>query len=161
MAISKKFPYRAALVACAGCLKVGGGPACPYGCLGCGACEAACRFDAIHVNPDGVAVVTEEKCVACGQCVRACPRHIIRLHECAGFIAVKCSNRDPGAQTRLQCGRGCVGCGLCEKLCTASAVRFVENCAVIDEDLCLSCGMCAVKCPRHAIRDLRGVLTAP
>ena len=26
---------------------------CPFGCLGCGDCVAACQFDAIHMGPDG------------------------------------------------------------------------------------------------------------
>ena len=29
-----------------------GEKACPYGCLGCGDCVAACQFDAIHLNPE-------------------------------------------------------------------------------------------------------------
>ncbi len=158
MAVKKKFPYRAALVACNGSCRAGEN-GCTYGCTGCGSCVSACKFDAIAINRDGVAQVSEEKCVACGACVRACPQQIIRLHDCANAIVVKCSNRDKGAATRKQCPVSCVGCGMCEKLCTSGAVRVRENCAVIDESLCLSCGMCAVKCPRHAICDLRGIFT--
>ena len=146
------------MVACNGSCRAGEN-GCTYGCTGCGSCVSACKFDAIAINRDGVAQVSEEKCVACGACVRACPQQIIRLHDCANAIVVKCSNRDKGAAARKQCPVSCVGCGMCEKLCTSGAVRVRENCAVIDESLCLSCGMCAVKCPRHAICDLRGIFT--
>ena len=52
MAIKKRFPYRAALVACNG------------GCIGCGACIEKCKFGAISMNEYGVAEVDEEKCIA-------------------------------------------------------------------------------------------------
>ena len=50
---------------------------CTFGCLGCGDCVTACPFDAIHMDENGLPVVSEEKCVACGACVKACPRNII------------------------------------------------------------------------------------
>lgn len=160
MAVKKKFPYRAALVACnGGCRAEAGETGCAYGCTGCGSCVSACQFDAVAINGNGVAEVSEDRCAACGACVRACPQQIIRIHDCANPIVVKCSNRDKGAAARKQCPVSCIGCGMCEKLCTAGAVRVRENCAVIDESLCLSCGMCAVRCPRHAIHDLRGIFT--
>ena len=101
----------------------------------------------------------EEKCIGCGMCARACPQGIISVHQSACNIAVKCSNRDKGAEARRQCEVSCIGCGICEKACTAGAIKVKDNCAVIDEEYCLSCGMCAVKCPRGVIRDLRGILT--
>ena len=157
MAIKKKFPYRAAFVACnGGCNNT----SCSYGCIGCGACEAACKFGAIKVSENGVAVVDEGKCIACGLCAKKCPQGIIRIHECANYITVKCSSRDPGKVARMACSASCIGCGICEKTCTAGAIHVVDNVAVITEEQCLSCGMCAVKCPRHAIHDLRGILTA-
>ena len=154
MTLKKKFPYKAALVECSG-----GVERCSYGCIGCGACAAACRFGAAALDENGVARVDESACVACGACVRVCPQKIIRIHECANYIVVKCANKDKGAAARKQCPVSCVGCGVCERGCTAGAVRIVENRAVIDDESCLSCGMCAVNCPRHAIYDLRGILT--
>ncbi len=156
MAVKKKFPYRAALVSCGNDCQDG---PCTYGCIRCGACAAACKFNAVSLGASGAALVAEDRCTACGACVRACPQRIIRIHECANYIVVKCSNRDKGALARQQCPASCVGCGVCENACTAGAVRVVENLAVINENLCLSCGMCAVKCPRHVLRDLRGILT--
>lgn len=159
MAVKKKFPYRAAVVACNGVCAASAVSKCRYGCVGCGICAAVCKFGAVTPNENGVAVVDEEKCIACGMCARACPQEIIHLHECANYIVVKCVNEDKGKEAREVCPVSCIGCGICEKTCTAEAVRVVDNHAVIDETLCLSCGMCAVKCPRHAIADLRGVLT--
>lgn len=103
-------------------------------------------------------MVDEEKCIGCGMCVKACPQGIIRIHECANHIAVKCSNKDKGKEA-LICPVSCIGCGMCVRVCTAEAVKVVDHLAVIDEMRCLGCGMCAVKCPRHAIVDLRGILT--
>ncbi len=157
-AIKKKFPYRAALVACKGC-KTDEKNTCTYGCIGCGKCVEVCKFDAISIGKDKIAIVDEEKCIACGRCVRECPQGIIHIHNCANYIAVKCANKQKGKEAREVCDTSCIGCGLCEKICTAQAVKVVENCAVIDEELCLSCGMCAVKCLRKAISDLRGILT--
>ncbi len=162
MAVKKSFPYRAAFVACKGYCGTGkesqdAENACRYGCIACGKCEEVCRFGAIAVR-DNVACVDEELCIACKRCVKECPQGIIRIHECADYIAVKCSNKEKG-KTALSCASSCIGCGICERVCTAEAIRVVENCAMINEELCLSCGMCAVKCPRHAIVDLRGLLT--
>src|SRR5574344_1901065 len=43
----------------------GGETGCSFGCLGCGDCVAACKFDAIHMNPEtGIPEVDEEKCTA-------------------------------------------------------------------------------------------------
>ena len=155
MAIQTRFPCKAAVVACDGSCTT----ACTWGCVGCGLCVLSCKFDAVHLNPNGIAVVDEDKCIGCGACARACPQGVIRVHECANFIVVKCSNRDKGPAARTQCAVSCIGCGLCERTCTAGAIRVADNRAVIDEEVCLSCGMCAVKCPRHAIHDLRGILT--
>ena len=107
-----------------------------------------------------VAEVDEEKCIGCGACAKVCPQKVIHVHECANYIVVKCSNRKKGGEAKKQCEVSCIGCGICEKTCTASAIRVIDNCAVIEESMCLSCGMCAVKCPRHAIHDLRGIFTA-
>lgn len=157
MAIKKRFPYRAALVACQGGCRAAAD--CQYGCVACGICVGVCKFDAIEINTLGVAEVNEDKCIACGACVRECPRGVIRIHEVANPIAVKCANRDLGKNARKYCDVSCIGCGICEKTCPAGAITVKENLAVIDESLCLSCGQCAVKCPRGVLRDLRGVLT--
>ncbi len=48
-------------------------------CIGCGDCEAACQFDAIHL--DVSAQVDQTVCVGCGVCVRACLEDCIQLEE--------------------------------------------------------------------------------
>lgn len=124
-----------------------------------GLCVGVCKFDAIEINDLGVAQVNESKCIACGACVRECPRELIRIHECANPIVVKCSNKDLGKNARKYCEVSCIGCGICEKVCPAGAITISENLSHIDKNYCLSCGQCAVKCPRGAIADLRGILT--
>ena len=156
---SKRFPYIAAFVACNGGCRQSVEPNCVHGCIGCELCSTVCKFDAIKLNKYGVAEVDEEKCVACGMCAKVCPQEIIHMHDIANRIVVKCSNHDKGAVARKECEASCIGCGICEKTCTAGAIKVIDNCAVIDEELCLSCGMCAVKCPRGAIYDMKGIYT--
>ena len=106
MAIKKRFPYKAAFVACNGGCRATAD--CQYGCVGCELCVNACKFEAIALNDYGVAEVNEDKCIACGKCVRECPRELIRIHECANPVVVKCSNRDPGKDARKMCEVSCI-----------------------------------------------------
>ena len=184
MPVKKRFPPRVATVYCnGGCRAVkkvdyeaedcvvaaslcDGGPlACAWGCLGCGSCAAACRFQAIHINEHGVAEVDEEKCIGCGACARKCPRQLIALRLQGNCIVPLCSNQergyDPKTKTgaRTVCEVSCIACGLCVKNCPADAIHLIENHAVIDEGACLACGMCSTVCPRRVIVDKRGVLT--
>lgn len=152
---SKKFPYRAAYVACNG----DGSGKCTFGCISCGQCVQACKLGAISLHEGHAAIIDREKCRACGLCAKICPQGIIHIHEDANKIIVVCSNTDPGQKARMVCDVSCLGCGICEKTCTASAIVVQDDLARISEEICLSCGMCAVKCPRHAIRDIRGILT--
>ncbi len=46
----------------------------------------------------------------------------------------------------------CTGCGLCLNECPVEAIRLVEGCAAIDEDVCTLCTACVSVCPYHAIR---------
>jgi heterodisulfide reductase subunit A2 len=55
-------------------LQVGGVVAEVYAprCAGCGICAEVCPYQAISLNQDGVAVVTEALCKGCGTCVASC-----------------------------------------------------------------------------------------
>ena len=130
---------------------------CTYGCLGCGDCVKACMFDAIHMDNNGLPVVSEEKCVACGACVKACPRNIIELRN-KGLkdrrVFVCCVNKDKGNIARKACTAACIGCGKCVKECPFEAITLENNLAYIDFRKCRLCRKCVSACPTHAIHEV-------
>jgi len=135
-----------------------GDTGCKYGCLGLSDCVAACKFDAIHVDPlRGVALVDEDKCTACGSCVKTCPKGVIELRP-KGFkgrkVFVSCINKDKGAVTRKACSVGCIGCGKCVKACPFEAITVENNVAYIDFTKCKMCRKCVDECPTKAIHAL-------
>ncbi|MGP1477231.1 MAG: Fe-S cluster domain-containing protein [Phocaeicola sp.] len=133
----------------------GGETACTYGCLGCGDCVAACKFDAIHMNPEtGLPEVSEDKCVACGACAKACPRNIIEIRKKGPKgrrMIVECVNHDKGAVTNKACAVGCIACGKCEKVCNFGAIIIENNVSYIDAEKCKMCRKCEEVCPKHTI----------
>lgn len=134
----------------------GGDTDCRYGCLGLGDCVSACKFDAIHIDPQRqIACVDEEKCTACGACAKACPKGVIELRD-KGFrnrrVYVSCVNRDKGALTRKACSVGCIGCGKCVKECKFEAITVTDNVAYIDFSKCKLCRKCFDACPTKAIQ---------
>ncbi|AEA34186.1 ATP-binding protein [Hippea maritima] len=50
-------------------------------CVKCDLCRRLCRFDAIHINPDGNYYVDELKCDSCELCKVACPTEAIAMNE--------------------------------------------------------------------------------
>ena len=130
---------------------------CTFGCLGCGDCVTACPFDAIHMDENGLPVVSEEKCVACGACVKACPRNIIELRN-KGVkgrrVFVCCVNKDKGNIAREACTAACIGCGKCVKECPFEAITLENNLAYIDFRKCRLCRKCVSVCPTHAIHEV-------
>ena len=130
---------------------------CTFGCLGCGDCVTACPFDAIHMDENGLPVVSEEKCVACGACVKACPRNIIELRN-KGVkgrrVFVCCVNKDKGNIARKACTAACIGCGKCVKECPFEAITLENNLAYIDCRKCRLCRKCVSVCPTHAIHEV-------
>ena len=133
-----------------------GETACPYGCLGCGDCVAACQFGAISINPStGLPEVEEEKCTACGACAKACPRGVIeiRLKGPKGRrVVVLCNNKDKGAVANKACKSACIGCGKCVKTCEKfQAITLENNLAYIDAEKCKMCRKCEEACPKGAI----------
>ena len=106
---------------------------CPFGCLGCGDCVAACQFDAIHMDAEtGTPVVDEEKCTACGACAKACPRRVIELRNKGNKgrrVFVRCINKEKGAVAMKTCKNACIGCGKCAKVCPFEAITVAANVA--------------------------------
>ena len=133
----------------------GGETGCSFGCLGCGDCEDACNFDAIHINPEtGIPEVDESKCTACGACSKACPRNIIEIRPKGRNnrrVYVSCVNKDKGAIARKACTSACIGCGKCVKVCPFEAITLENNLAYIDPTKCKSCRKCEMECPQGAI----------
>ncbi len=130
---------------------------CPYGCLGLGECERACKFDAIHINKEtGLPVVTDEKCTACNACVVACPRDIIELrkkNKKDRKVYVSCINEDKGGIARKSCKVACIGCGKCVEVCQFDAITLENNLAYIDSYKCTLCRKCPPVCPTNAILE--------
>ena len=133
----------------------GGETGCSFGCLGCGDCEDACNFDAIHINPEtGIPEVDESKCTACGACSKACPRNIIEIRPKGRNnrrVVVTCVNKDKGPVARKACTSACIGCGKCVKVCPFEAITLENNLAYIDPTKCKSCRKCEMECPQGAI----------
>ncbi|MBO7553281.1 MAG: Fe-S cluster domain-containing protein [Bacteroidaceae bacterium] len=136
----------------------GGETGCSFGCLGCGDCVAACKFDAIHMNPEtGLPEVDDEKCTGCGACTKACPRSIIELRykgKNNRRVYVRCVNKDKGPVAKKACAVACIACGKCEKACPFGAITVENNVAYIDFHKCKSCRKCVSECPQHSIIDL-------
>ncbi|MFX1391752.1 MAG: 4Fe-4S binding protein [Promethearchaeota archaeon] len=48
-------------------------------CMGCHRCEKLCKYSAISVNENNIAVVDDLKCKGCGVCITSCPARAIDL----------------------------------------------------------------------------------
>ena len=148
--------YDGAKSCAAAALMNGGETGCFFGCLGCGDCVRACKFDAIHMNPEtGIPVVEQDKCTACGACAKACPRMIIELrnkNKLDRRVFVSCVNKDKGPVAKKACSVACIGCGKCVKACPFEAITLDSNLAYIDFEKCRLCRKCVDECPQHTIQ---------
>jgi Na+-translocating ferredoxin:NAD+ oxidoreductase RNF subunit RnfB len=135
-----------------------GDTGCAYGCLGCGDCVSACKFDAIKMDPEtGLPVVDEALCTACGACSKACPKGIIEIRPKGprGMREyVSCVNHDKGPLVKKACASACIGCGICAKTCTHDAIVLDNNVAYIDPSKCKLCRECEAMCPTGAIHGV-------
>lgn len=129
----------------------GGDKACSYGCLGYGSCVAACQFDAMYMDENGLPVVIEENCTACGKCVDACPRDIIMLVDEDQGVHIRCRSLLTGRFVRQVCSVGCIACQRCVKVCPTGAIYMEDNLARINYDKCTNCQACVAVCPMNTI----------
>lgn len=132
---------------------------CLYGCEGLGDCVSVCQFDAIHMGPGNIPIVSEAKCTACGKCVEACPKNLISLQPEKTRLYVACSNPEKAKAVKSVCKVGCIGCSLCEKKCPKGAITMEDNTPVWDHKKCDNHGVCAAVCPTGAIHDLRKTIS--
>ncbi len=127
---------------------------CTDGCLGLGSCVAACPFDAIRINGNGIAVVNQEACTGCGLCVRACPRSIIDLIPRVHKIFLACANHDRGARVKNYCAVGCTACTLCMKATPSGAITMGNNLPVLNYLSDDNFVVAAYACPSDCFADL-------
>lgn len=150
----KRFEY-VGIQDCTAATKVAAGPLeCAWGCLGLGSCVKACKFGAMSIGPNGVAVVDQDKCTDCMACAAACPRKLIVSVPVSKKVRVMCLNQDKGKAATSVCENSCIGCGLCEKECRKDAIHVVNGIASIDYTKCINCKLCTKVCPRDAITPI-------
>ncbi|MBE6853240.1 MAG: RnfABCDGE type electron transport complex subunit B [Ruminococcus sp.] len=123
---------------------------CSYGCIGYGDCAQVCSENAITLS-DGIAHINRKLCIGCGQCATVCPNSLISMIPESAKTIVRCSSKDNGKTTKLNCKNGCIGCKICEKNCESQAITVTDFHASIDYSKCTNCGVCAEKCPVKVI----------
>ena len=139
---------------CRMAVSVGGGPkACDYGCVGFGSCAAVCKFDALHMGPDGLPVVDSDKCTACGACVRECPRGLFSLEPDTTSIYLACSSHEKGKAVKDVCSVGCIACGICAKVTTDGTVVMKDNLPTVNYDASPNLILAHYKCPTKSYID--------
>jgi len=144
--------YRGIETCRAATLVSGGGKACPWGCLGFGDCAAACPFDAIRMDADGLPVVDEDRCTACGECVVACPKDLFSLQDQSHRLWVACSNHLMGKEVRANCDVACIACRRCAKDAAEGLISMEDNLAVVDYSKNETASLDAIQgCPTGAI----------
>ncbi len=131
-----------------------GSKVCLDGCLGLGTCVNECPFDALHIDKNGIAVVTQEKCTGCGKCVSSCPRNIIKLIPKLHKIYVACNNHERGAKVKKYCSVGCTGCTLCVKATPSGAIKMDNYLPKLDYSKDENFISAAFKCPSKCFIDL-------
>ncbi|MFC1490436.1 RnfABCDGE type electron transport complex subunit B [Candidatus Latescibacterota bacterium] len=134
---------------------LGGGPkACGYGCIGFGSCVKVCKFDALHMDDNGLPVVDKEKCTGCGACVRECPKNLFDLLDDDTNIYLACSSHDKGKVAKSVCSVGCIGCNICVKVTESEAIKMDNFLPSIDYSASPNLILAKYKCPTNSYIDL-------
>lgn len=126
---------------------------CAFGCLGCGDCAKACKFNAMAIDSVTKLPKANSHCVLCGACINACPRKLLAIvpQREPATVVVACMNREKGVEIRKNCSVACIACKKCEKICEFAAVTVENNLATILPDKCTGCQKCVKECPTKAI----------
>ena len=133
----------------------GGGRACAWGCLGLGDCVRSCTFDAIHMGPEALPIVSVDPCTACGDCVSACPLDLLEILPLSQEILVQCSSPLAGDAARASCAVACDACGRCALDAPAGAIEMRAGLPVILKPAQLD-PSCTLRCPTSAIKQVVG-----
>ena len=145
--------HYAGIPTCAAAALIFGGPrACKNGCLGLGDCVRACPFDALRIEPGGIAQVIVEKCVGCAVCVAVCPKDLFTLYPRGRRIELSCKAVDKASIVRSTCMVGCTTCRKCVAKCPAGAIEWNGRTILIDHEKCIAYGpscneACSDICP--------------
>ncbi len=130
----------------------GGEKLCNYSCLGYGDCVAACPFDAMYMDENGIPRVIDEKCTGCGNCVTPCPRDLVEMHPVSRKLFVLCKNKDEAVYARQVCTVACTACNLCVKnVPVEGGMKIENNLAIVNyeifgKDAVLHTEKCATEC---------------
>lgn len=124
-------------------------------CEGCGVCLDRCRFGALSLSDDCVAVIDPWVCESCGACAQACPLDAIGFEpQQAGEVLV-----GEGPTGHIVFGRLRPGEDLSGKLVTSVRERVDEIAEERGADLIIVDGPPGVGCPAIAsITGAQGVL---
>lgn len=134
----------------AAALVAGGGKGCHWGCLGFGDCEAACDFDAIHMDAHDLPVVDEARCTACGDCVAVCPKDLFSLEPADHRLWVACRSQAVGDEILADCEVACTACGRCAADAPA-AITMRDGLPVVDHASQDATRSAIARCPTGAI----------
>ncbi len=111
----------------------------PERCIGCGACQAACRFDAITIS-GGKATVQEQPCEGCGVCAYLCPQEAVSMVPDVAGSKFLYRGDTVFSTAKLKMGRGNSG-----KLVTAVKLAMLKNAP--DTPLAVIDGSPGIGCP--------------
>jgi Na+-translocating ferredoxin:NAD+ oxidoreductase subunit B len=131
---------------------MGGGKACPYGCIGLMDCANTCPVNAILYDEEGIRRINPRKCTGCGLCADVCPRDLIEIVPAEAHVFVRCKCQYTGKKALRVCKVACIGCKKCEKVCPHDAIHVENGFATIDYDKCTDCGECVLACPTSSIQ---------